>query len=43
MSEAIIFEILQNLIGLYFRNIFPIGGLVLLWSSGFTIFQSMIP
>ena len=31
------------MIGSYFRNIFLIGGLVSLWSRGFTIFQSRIP
>ena len=30
------------MIGIYFRNIFPIGGLISSWSSGLTIFQSTI-
>ena len=33
----------QCLIGLHLRNNFLIGGLVSLWSHGFTIFQSRIP
>ena len=33
----------ECLLGLYFWSMFPIGGLVSSWSSGFSIFQSRIP
>ena len=42
--STIIFGTSQNkcLIGLYYQNIFPTGGLTSLWSRGFIIFQRMI-
>ena len=43
MFMAITFGTSQCLIGLYFRNIFLIGGLISVGSLGFIMFQSRIP
>ena len=41
MRTKIIFG--TSLTGLYIPNTFPIGGLISVWSHGFTLFQSRIP
>ena len=38
-----VFGHFSHSVGLYFWNIYPIGGLISLWVRGFTIFQSRAP